>query len=616
MIGPFNIFGRQPSPIANPSIDGNSTDKTGEAKIESDNSLKNRFPAMRVLTSCIRSLTAGLSSAGSAIKDFAWSVCSAVANATRIDFMTAATAANDVTKYSTAFIEGTNASDHDQPVSIPASGSFTAGANLRRQLTKSLFETVVSEANSSGKTEPNGINQFAQDLYRCTSMHIEDEMGNGSVIGGQLNVPASTIARTTPTGETVSVGDEMLANAMAKLTPFVGGNQGYPLAQAIFSTANQTMGNTCGYLLKSHMDPNLSTDAAIGFASPSERMGYNLRYDLERVTQDAAQYPTTEPGIDESASVYSKPPDHFILTMTLDGRTNRFMLNQPDSPADAISLKDKIAYQDVFSVKITPNKSFDSNKAQTKENFPYSLEVLKFSSTYTTPQAKEDVDTASMTSDRSSGSTISNTPLMKAESKKLPDHIQHQFSTTLNDPEVRASSETANKIHEWNSEKGKNALAQDEKLPAISEQFYLDLDRLDYFLQSEDGPVMPLYDRSKNEKSNALSQIEGDALCETERETAAKKFVTFVGDDAKALAISKAVNQQFIFDPLEIAMHTANGPLQLPGHGGGSPRGNRGPGRTSYTFSKSAAGDVIIHFKAQRNPTSFVPASHRFDRRA
>lgn len=189
----------------------------------------------------------------------------------------------------------------------------------------------------------------------------------------------------------------------------------------------------------------------------------------------------------------------------------------------------------------------------------------------------------------------------------LSTGLQRAFGTMLNDPEVRALSVTANIPHEWDSEKGK-AVAQDEKLPVISEQFYFDIDRINCSLPSEDGQLTPLYDRSIKEKSEALSQIEGDALCEAERETAAKKFVSFVGDDAKALSISKAVNQQLIFDPLEVAMHTPDGPLQLPGHGGGSPRGNKGEGRTSYAFSKSPDGDVVLRVKVQRNPTSFIPA--------
>lgn len=344
---------------------------------------------MRVLTSCIRSLTAGLSSVGSAIKNVAWSAYRAVVSLGRSKSSQADIQTQDAAKYSSTLIGGVNASSNDAPVSIAASGSFKAGADLRHRLTESLFGAVVSEATSTGKSEPVGIDQFAKDLYRCTSMNIEDEVGNGSVIGGPPNVSPSTMTRMTPTGETVSVGDEMLANAMSKLTSFVGGNKEYFLAQAIFSTANQTMGNTCGYLLKSHLDPSLSVDTAIGFPIPSQEMGYNLRYDLKRVTPDAAEYPTIRPGIDESASVYSKPPDHFILTMTLNGTTDKFMLNQPNSPADVIQLKDKkIAYKDVFSVKITPNKSFNPDKPQTKENFPYSLEVLEFTSTYTTPQAE------------------------------------------------------------------------------------------------------------------------------------------------------------------------------------------------------------------------------------
>ena len=650
MLGPFNPFGSRPSP---PTIvsqtDDNSVDKASKPQTELADSLKNRFPAMRALVSCIRSLTAGLSSVGSAIKNFAWSAYRSVvslgsskssqvptrdqiqtkyqadekttqflnslANSNPLDVTTPETAAKDAVKYSSSSIGGTNASDNDKAVSIPTLGSFKAGVDLRKRLANSLFDAVVSEAHSLGTSESKGVDQFAKDLYRCTSMRIEDERGNGSIIGGQPNIPPSTITRRNPTGETLSVGDEMLANAMAKLTPFVGGNKGNPLAIAIFSTANQTMGNTCGYLLKSHLDPSLSVDTAIGFPTPSQEMGYNLSYDLKRVTHDAAQYPTTEPGIDESASFYSKPPDHFILKMTLDGNTDKFMLNQtePVNQADPIQLNKKIAYKDVFSLKITPNKSFDPNQPQTKENFPYQLEVLEFTSTYATPQAEAELDNRSNAparknsdvttpesrprsstagSDGSVSSVFTDVSSVSGDSKKepggtMPPKIQSEFENQLNNPNKQVL-EFAYKDQDVGTE---------ANAPIVSFQFFRDLlsPISRYLLKNEDGTTTPLY--QDRDRDSSVDHEEDH----TERNAASNKFIDFIGDNDQALEVSRIVNQACLGTLLS-AMNTADGPFHLDNQGGTPSRGN-----PTYTISKPQKGKVVAHVEFRDKPNFFSP---------
>ena len=67
----INIFGRGQN-----AIDTSSDSSVGKSQTVSSDSLNRRFPAMRVLVSSIRNLTAGLSSIGSAIKDVAWSTYS------------------------------------------------------------------------------------------------------------------------------------------------------------------------------------------------------------------------------------------------------------------------------------------------------------------------------------------------------------------------------------------------------------------------------------------------------------------------------------------------------------------------------------------------------------
>ncbi|MBX9576958.1 MAG: hypothetical protein K2W97_00605 [Chthoniobacterales bacterium] len=610
MFGPFNLFGSRPSPPTIASqTDNNSVDKASKPQTEPADSLKNRFPAMRALASSIRGLTAGLSSVGncfaSAATNIKWTLYNCAASVFKKDQM----------YYSSSSIRGTNTFASNKPVSIPSSGSFKAGADLRSQLTESLFDAVVSEANSLGRSEPKGGDQFAKDLYRCTSMRIEDERGNGSIIGGQPNIPPSTIIRRNSTGGTVSVGDEMLANAMAKLTPFVGGNKGYPLAQAIFCTANQTMGNTCGYLLKSHLDPSLSVDTAIGFPTPSQEMGYNLSYDLKRVTPDTAQYPTTEPGIDESALVYSNPPDHFILTMTLDGITDKFMLNQPEpgNQADPIQLNKKIAYKDVFSLKITPNKSFNSNEPQTKENFPYSLEVLEFTSTYATPQAQAELsdpidpraskDSGATTlesrsrsytagSDSSVSSVFTDVSSVSGDSKKepggtMPPKIQSEFENQLNNPDK--------KVLEFAYTD--QAVGTEADAPIVSFQFFRDLlsPISRYLLKDEDGTTTPLY--QDRDRDSSVDHGEDH----TERNAASNKFIDFIGDKDQALEVSRVANQACLGTLLS-AMNTADGPFRLDNQGGTPSRGN-----PTYTISKPQKGKVVAHVEFRDKPKFFSP---------
>ncbi|MCX6958238.1 MAG: hypothetical protein NT164_06865 [Verrucomicrobiae bacterium] len=131
------------------------------------------------------------------------------------------------------------------------------------------------------------------------------------------------------------------------------------------------------------------------------------------------------------------------------------------------------------------------------------------------------------------------------------------------------------------------------------------MDRFKFSLLSERGELTPLYDRSTNERSQVLRTTEWEAMIETEKETAAKKFVAFVGDDAKALAISKVMNQQLIFATLTRVTKTTDGPLQLLNHGGGEPIG---PVSIAYTLLKSPEDNLIIRVNTQQKPRFFLPA--------
>ncbi len=72
----FSLFGNKPT-VAKPDANA-SIGETSTSSMEPDSSLKNRFPAMRVLASCIKSLTAGISTIGNALGNIAWSAYRAV----------------------------------------------------------------------------------------------------------------------------------------------------------------------------------------------------------------------------------------------------------------------------------------------------------------------------------------------------------------------------------------------------------------------------------------------------------------------------------------------------------------------------------------------------------
>ena len=159
----------------------------------------------------------------------------------------------------------------------------------------------------------------------------------------------------------------------------------------------------------------------------------------------------------------------------------------------------------------------------------------------------------------------------------------------LNDPVERAAP-TANQIHTWSNEID----AQSKKLPAISEQFYFDIDCGRFFLLPE---RTPLYDET--------TKNDDDALHEKGRQNAIVNFRNFVGNENQALAISKVANQQVSYSALTKVIKTTNGPLQLQNHGGGEPIGKT---LVFHTFLKSPQGNLIIRVNTEQKPEFFMPA--------
>jgi hypothetical protein len=178
----------------------------------------------------------------------------------------------------------------------------------------------------------------------------------------------------------------------------------------------------------------------------------------------------------------------------------------------------------------------------------------------------------------------------------LPPDIQKGFIDTLNDPEQLKKMPTAMQHHNW---------LGDTDGPDISEQLYLDVHRTDYSLLDSQGRKSPLYDRVQN---NHLSEEAPKFI--PEKRAALEKFVDFIGDKDKAFKISQFTNQQISLAPLRALTSTPNGPFKLPSHGAGLPEGGI---KTSYNFSKSENGDVILRFQVNQNPSLLKTTNKEID---
>ena len=371
----FNVFGRK-APQSDP-IDSTDNNTPSAAPRQSPKFTKNDFDATRQIANDIKAFFSNISSGFTKLSS----------SVSRIFF-----GKKDDVFYSKETIQGANASDNDKPASIPLFGSFIAGTDLLQKLTISLFKSVVSEATETTGTsdtttssayKKKGGEQFNKDICRCESMTIKDEDEVGSMIGF---APARRPDETA--GETISDKELIATEAKGKLAHFIGGKNNYPFAYALFSLANQTIGNTCGYSLKSNLDPHLMVDTAIGFPAPisNGKLTYLLNYTLERkrAARDTTSAIQKSEAMNPFIISYENLPDHFILTMKLHGSTDQFTLNKPkgEAGADHILLKEGIVFDDSISIEIRPNQNFNPGKTENKSNFPFSLEVQEFKSTY------------------------------------------------------------------------------------------------------------------------------------------------------------------------------------------------------------------------------------------
>jgi uncharacterized coiled-coil DUF342 family protein len=301
-----------------------------------------------------------------------------------------------------------------------------------------------------------------------------------------------------------------------------------------------------------------------------------------------------------SASAGDGLPSFGVATPLIPGDIDCYEIVIPDNSSTSIdfqfhsgrALLSKIQFQGGHDQVDEQLISFNHIDGGTFENgtIPNDFQQFERSCSFTyryTPKSSSD--------DQNINMEHGNLDLIKSQQaywpiRLMPAGIQSKFVEVLNNLKRDDPDLTANTVHEWDTIEGK------DNLPDISEQFYLDINRTNYFVQSEDGQPKPLYDRN--------TSSENEDLLESKKRDAIKEFSQFVGDNAKALAISKIANQQVAFVPLnELLSTTPDSPLQLEKYGVGQPQGGF---NLSYTFSKSPEGDVVIGVKIVQKPSMFV----------
>lgn len=312
----------------------------------------------------------------------------------------------DETKYSLfpvkgQVIMGQLETDGYTTCSIPDSGSFKAGSNLCHRIADSLLVTMdylskTTDASTDVK-ESMGFTQTHVDITRCNSLTISDEEGHQFVIlqkseeergGYQVQVSKnSQLVRQddiNDTNDMEKVSDDLMNRLANEVYTLVGLNN-IPIATAIIGILNQTLGNTTVNQISNHRvvkyrdgtSSDLRVESAIGFPFP--KGGLDLHYDLKRVGS-----------LDD--------PDHYF-NLTFDAKSDNcnFLLKDKVEGASFISLPDsEMKLHVLFSVKIKPNKNFDTTKEQSLDNFPCSLEVSEFTSVYTTAASRSRENPTSM----------------------------------------------------------------------------------------------------------------------------------------------------------------------------------------------------------------------------
>ena len=370
-----------------------------------------KFPDLSACASTIRNLTYCINSRfSSALNSIKWSLYNCYASVFKLDQM----------NYSSESIQGTTMTGDS--VSIPSDGSFKAGGSLLNKLTRSLFETVVSETTKlqhnkpSNAVEPVGIQQAGKDITRCNEFTIHDENGEGALIGFNPNFDTKQELSLQPQATSHQL---IASNAINKITELVGGNA--LLATAIISTANQTLGNTIN-LLSFRADKNLTAENGIGFPSSRDP---TLKYNLQKVvspqpTHYLLKCEITAPAVGfllkKSAAEVEEEitllKDYGLTRIAQMDEKNELdglplctleMKNEMMTTAETEARRAKVVSFDTdsnstdnpkmesktfLSIKITPNPNFDQNKAENAENFPCSLEAINFTNEFTTAQSR------------------------------------------------------------------------------------------------------------------------------------------------------------------------------------------------------------------------------------
>ena len=688
----FNVFG------AKPVIDA----ATGD--------FENRFPAMRVIASCIRSLTAGLSSVGSAIKDVVWSTYSKLkfsvaqlsVNSTNIAAIKTLYGEEMASTYTQAFLEH---GEVKQESSEQIESDFEKLSPQKETITL-LSKGVISMSEIGLYVNPDEMapdavfpkGGFARIYGTKECLAMVDTLLYGepgtlrSNIKGAMNLAINDISaaecklkslQSSPAGAPeaeIKAATENLDKATATLTDLKAQTYGYkswkpeklltykryPEASTISKTATQAVQTASATLEQLQGAMPASDSKAIKIAEAKLKCAKENETDLQHVetwspdkllayqaiqNQKLNRISLKVNGTDiDITSEFNTPTKNLnIFKDSIRNLTGQepsdcqvcemiSLLDENGSIAGMASGGNSVtgfalgralgrtgdADRDVINITLSPENSklhFNYTSPQTYLNgitIPGAnggATSVPLSQIPTAPDEHGSV--SAMAIDRvltdllqfkpsqkyTYTYTISETPGLKNNLALLdsrmaclpvtliPSKIQNQFANALNDVALSKQENSANRKHIWKRLEG------EVDPPNISEQFFIDVDRTNYSLLSE-GKSKPLFDR--------IAEGEPEDQIETKKSTAINDFVTFVGNQDQALAISTIANQQVAFPLLKELMITSNGPLQLPNYGGGDPLGAT---KIYYTFSKSLEGKVVLYCKVQQTASMFQLAN-------
>ena len=577
MFGRFNIFGRITS-----QTDNNSASQVAEPKAKPDDSLNRRFPGMKVLASCIRSLTAGLSSVGSAIKDFSWSAFLSFAGYERTSNYNRLLRHGDVKEVASSDLSTllsqnfssvttktflspdakslsdmgymTDAESNPDNLLIPSHCVQILGTDARQL----LLEQALYEPESR-RTELKQL-QFVHE-NRTKMDPISFDRIKLKVNGQFLDCSDS---------KSFTENFSIFKAALQQLNPELAVTDDHFLELISLCDRNKT---TAGTPSGAHTAADhLPTFGQAASLIPTEINFYEIKLSPDRKSFDF--HFDSGRSLLNSITFNGGAPDHLTPNFLYTKDGSCVSNNAASLPADFLILE----RQCKFTWRYTP-----INEA-TGGNMGFgSLDLVDSRQCFCPLERKH-------------------AAALDARTQPFVNEARSAFETTINDKEGVGSY--SKETHTWSDN------TQDK--PAVSEAFYMDLKS-----GSDQKGVCFLQEKSEEKPSRLYQkEIRNDSLTEGEilqfekeeeskMATACQHFVDFVGNKDQALAISSYATQHY--SP-QILIHELGKTdvLFLPPYGRGQTLGTV---NYNFTFSKSEKGETVMAVRCKQETKTFQSAS-------